>query len=59
MYNGIKKIYYDTLKEDVKKTLLKHCQKEGIQLIANDLDTLLSEGKSFKDINNFYKDIER
>lgn len=59
MENGIEKVYYNNLDEYTKKIFQKLCEENNIQLIANDLDTLLSENKSFKEINNIIKQQER
>ena len=59
MENGIEKVYYNNLDEYTKKIFQKLCEENDVRLIANDLDALLSENKSFKEINNILKRQER
>ena len=59
MENGIKKVYYNNLDEYTKKIFETLCKENDVKLVANDLDALLSENKSFKEINNILKQQER
>ena len=56
---NIHEIRYETLKEDVRLEIKNKCDKFGILFTQIDLNYLLDQGKSLREINAYYNEQER
>ena len=57
--SNIQEIRYETLPENIESEIKKDCDRYGISFLKIDLDYLIEQGKSFHEINKFFKEQER
>ena len=57
--SNIQEIRYEALPENIESEIKKDCDRYGISFLKIDLDYLIEQGKSFHEINKFFKEQER